>query len=85
MIDDGSAAQTLASGWGLVELVGVQIDPPHDLPSRAGLVFSVRPGDSIKNVRPDGCIIAYATVRHIWKRVPLPRDGSICLPWELPK
>ena len=33
--------------------------------------------------RRAGCIIAYATVRHIWKRVPLPADGSICLPWEL--
>jgi hypothetical protein len=83
MIDDGSAAQALASGWRLVEIIGVQTDLPHDLPTRAGLVFSVRPGDSIRSLHPDGCIIAYSTVRHIWKRVPLPVNGPICLPWEL--
>ena len=81
MIDDGSAAQALASGWRLVEIIGVQTDLPHDLPTRAGLVFSVRPGDSIRNLHLDGCIIAYSTVRHIWKRAPIGAD--VCLPWEL--
>jgi hypothetical protein len=83
MIDGGAAAQALASGWRLVEIIGIQVELPHDLPSRAGLVFSARPGDSIKNVRPGGCIIANGTVRHIWKRVPLPAGGSIVLPWQL--
>ena len=81
MIDGGSAAQALASGWRLVEIIGVQIDLPHDLPSRAGLVFSVRSGHIITNVRAEGCIIAYGTVRHIWRRAPL--DAEIVLPWEL--
>jgi hypothetical protein len=82
MIDGGSASQAMGLGWSLVEIIGIQNDLPHDLPSRAGLLFSVHPGDSIKNVRPDGCIIAYGSVRHIWRRVPL--SSAIVLPWELP-
>jgi hypothetical protein len=39
--------------------------------------------DTVTDVRRAGAIIAYGTVRHIWKRVPLPVNGSICLPWEL--
>jgi hypothetical protein len=43
----------------------------------------MRPGDTVTDVRRAGCIIAYGTVRHIWKRVPLPANGSIVLPWQL--
>ena len=75
--------KALSLGWDARELIGVCRAAPHDSPSRAGLIFSLRPGDTVTDVRRAGCIIAYATVRHIWKRVPLPADGSICLPWEL--
>jgi hypothetical protein len=75
--------KALSLGWDIRELIGVCRTAPHDSPSRAGLLFSMRPGDTVTDVRRAGCIIAYTTVRHIWKRVPLPADGSICLPWEL--
>lgn len=79
----GVVEKALSLGWDARELIGVCRAAPHDSPSRAGLIFSLRPGDTVTDVRRAGCIIAYATVRHIWKRVPLPADGSICLPWEL--
>jgi hypothetical protein len=79
----GMIEKALALGWHARELIGVCRAAPHDSPSRAGLIFSMRPGDTVTDVRRAGCIIAYATVRHIWKRVPMPADGSICLPWEL--
>jgi hypothetical protein len=81
----GVVEKALGLGWEARELVGVQRHPPHDHPSRAGLVFSMRPGDTVPDVRRAGCIIAYGTVRHIWKRVLLPADRSLCMPWELPK
>jgi hypothetical protein len=77
----GVVEKALGLGWDARELIGVCRAAPHDSPSRAGLIFSMRPGDAVTDVRRTGCIIA--TVRHIWKRVPLPADGSICLPWEL--
>jgi hypothetical protein len=79
----GVIEKALRLGWDTRELIGVCRAAPHDSPSRAGLIFSLRPGDTITDVRRAGCIIAYATVRHIWKRVPLPADGSIVLPWQL--
>jgi hypothetical protein len=79
----GVVEKALALGWDARELIGVCRSAPHDSPSRAGLIFSMRPGDTVTDVRRAGCIIAYATVRHIWKRVPLPADGSLCMPWEL--
>jgi hypothetical protein len=83
IIRSGAADKALGLGWDARELIGVCRAAPHDSPSRAGLIFSMRPGDNVTDVRRAGCIIAYGTVRHIWKRVPLPVDGSICLPWEL--
>jgi hypothetical protein len=71
--------KALALGWEPVELVGVQRATPHDHPSLAGLIFSMRPGDTVPDVRRSGCIIVYGNVRHIW-RIVLPLDGSICLP-----
>jgi hypothetical protein len=81
----GVVEKALDLGWDARELMGVCRAAPHDSPSRAGLIWSVRPGDTVPDLRRSGCIIAYGTVRHIWKRVPLPLDGSICLPWELAK
>jgi hypothetical protein len=79
----GVVEKALALDWDARELIGVCRAAPHDSPSRAGLIFSIRPGDAVTDVRRTGCVIAYATVRHIWKRVPLPADGSIVLPWQL--
>jgi hypothetical protein len=83
LLHAGVVEKTLALGWDARELIGICRGAPHDSPSRAGLIFSLRPGDTVTDVRRAGCIIAYATVRHIWKRVPLPADGSIVLPWQL--
>jgi hypothetical protein len=79
----GAASEAIVAGWTPHELCGVSIRPPHDSPSRAGLIFSMRPGDTVSDIRRAGCIITYGTVRHIWERVPLPADGSVCLPWEI--
>jgi hypothetical protein len=83
LLASGVAAKALGLGWDVRELIGVQRARPHDTPNRAGLIFSMKPGDTVPDVRRSGCIIAYGNVRHIWKRTPLPSDGSICLPWEL--
>ena len=83
IIRSGAADKALGLGWDVRELIGVCRAPPHDSPSRAGLIFSMRPGDTVTDVRRAGCIIAYGTVRHIWKRVPLPADRSLCMPWDL--
>ena len=85
LLASGVASKALELGWEARELVGVQRHQPHDHPSLAGLIFSMRPGDTVPDVRRAGCIIAYGTVRHIWRRTWLPADGSICLPWELTK
>ena len=83
LVATGAASEALSSGWTPEELCGVSSRRPHAHPAHAGLIFSMRPGDTLTNVRRAGCIITYSTVRHIWKRVPLPANGSICLPWEL--
>jgi hypothetical protein len=83
LVAAGAASEALVAGWTPQELCGVSRHPPHDRPDRAGLILSVRPGDTVTDIRRAGCIITYGTVRHIWKRVPLPAD--ICLPWELLK
>jgi hypothetical protein len=79
----GVVEKALGLGWDARELIGVCRAAPHDSPSRAGLIFSMSPGDTVTDVRRAGAIIAYATVRHVWKRVPMPSDGSIVLPWQL--
>jgi hypothetical protein len=75
--------RALILGWEARELVGVQCVAPHDHAARAGLIFSLRPGDTVPDVRRSGCAIAIAgtNVRHIWRRSPL--DAATCLPWEL--
>ena len=75
--------RALILGWDARELVGLQRAKPHDHPARAGLVYSVRPGDSVSSVHDAGCAITIAgsNVRHIWRRVPL--TDSVCLPWTL--
>ena len=83
LVATGIASGAIAARWTPQDLCGVSRRPPHDSPSRAGLIFSMRPGDTVTDIRRAGCIIAYGTVRHIWKRVPLPANASICLPWEL--
>jgi hypothetical protein len=83
LMADGGLVKALQLGWDDRELIGVQRARPHDSPSHAGLIWSLRPGDTVPDVRRSGCIIAYGNVRHIWKRTPL--GESICLPWELAK
>jgi len=79
--------RALILGWHPLELIGVSRAKPHDHPARAGLFFSLRPGETVPSVHDGGCVIAVAgsNVRHIWRRMPLPDDGSLCLPWELRK
>jgi len=79
----GVVEKALGLGWDVRELVGICRAPPHDSPSRAGLIWSVKPGDTVPDVRRSGCIIAIAgsNVRHIWKRAPIGAD--ICLPWQM--
>jgi hypothetical protein len=77
----GVVEKALVLGWDARELIGVCRAAPHDSPSRAGLIWSVKPGDTVPDVRRSGCILAHGNVRHIWKRAPIGAD--ICLPWEL--
>jgi hypothetical protein len=77
----GAIDKALGLGWDARELVGVQRHQPHGAPHCAGLIFSMRAGDTVPDVRRSGCIIAYGNVRHIWKRAPI--AAAICLPWEL--
>ncbi|SEP51123.1 hypothetical protein SAMN02990966_07870 [Rhodospirillales bacterium URHD0017] len=85
LLDAGTIERALMLGWDVRELVGLQRAKPHDHPMRAGLVYSLRPSDSVPSIHDAGCAIAIAggNVRHIWRRAPLPSDGSICLPWEV--
>jgi hypothetical protein len=80
LLASGVAAKALELGWDIHELAGVERATPHDTPNRAGLIFSMRPGDTVPDVRRSGCIIAYGNVRHIWKRAPIGAD--VCLPWK---
>ena len=56
LLASGVAVEALGLGWDARELVGVERTQPHDAPSRAGLVFSMRPGDSVPDVHHSGCI-----------------------------
>jgi hypothetical protein len=73
--------QALILGWDARELIGLQRCRPYDHPLRAGLIFSLRFGDTVRDVSRAGCVIAYGNVRHIWRRCRL--DASIMLPWDL--
>jgi hypothetical protein len=75
--------RALILGWDVRELIGLQRAKPHDHPARAGLVYSVRPGDRVASIHDAGCAIAIAgsNLAHLWRRVPL--ADEICLPWEL--
>ena len=77
--------RALILGWDVRELVGIWRFKPHDHPLHAGLIFSVRAGDRIAAVFENGCSIECdeSNVRHIWRRLPIPDDGSIILPWQL--
>jgi hypothetical protein len=77
----GAVDKALGLGWDVREIIGVCRSLPHDSPSLAGLIWSVRLGDTVPDVRRSGCIIAYGDVRHIWKRAPI--AATVCLPWEL--
>lgn len=83
LMDAGTIERALILGWDVRELIGLQRAQPHDHPSRAGLVYSMRPGDTVPSIHDAGCSIATAgtNVRHIWRRAPL--AAAICLPWEL--
>jgi hypothetical protein len=73
--------QALILGWDARELIGLQRFQPHEHPLRAGLIFSLRPGDTVRDMSRAGCVIACGNVRHIWRRCRL--DTSIMLPWDL--
>ena len=85
LIETDVVEAALIRGWHPLELIGVSRAKPHDHPARAGLIFSLRPGDTVPSIHDLGCAIAVAgsSVRHIWRRMPLPSDDSIILPWEL--
>ncbi|MGD9879456.1 MAG: hypothetical protein AB7F22_15090 [Reyranella sp.] len=85
LIDSDVIEAALMRGWYPVELIGVSRTKPHDHPARAGLIYSMHPGDTVPSIHDEGCVIAVAgsNVRHIWRRVPLPNDDSVILPWEL--
>ena len=82
LMESGAVARAVNLAWDARELVGVQRTPPHDAPHRAGLVFSLWPGDTVTDMRRSGCLITYQGGRHIWLRRPLTLDT--CLPWDLP-
>jgi hypothetical protein len=87
LLISGVVDKALALGWDARELIGVCRGPPHDSPSRAGLIWSVKPGDTVPDVRRSGCIIAYGNVRHIWKRAPIGADTRLAFfdpewPWR---
>jgi hypothetical protein len=83
LLASGVAAKALRLGWDSREIIGICRSLSHDSPSRAGLTWSIKPGDTVPDVRRSGCIIAYGNVRHIWKRAPIGAD--ICLPWDMAK
>lgn len=58
LVKAGTVAEALALGWDARDLVGLWRFPPHTLPSRAGLIFSLYPGDTMSSLRPTGCVIA---------------------------
>jgi hypothetical protein len=78
----GVISEALALGWDARELVGVSRSAPHDAPNLAGLIYSIREGETVCGLTNRHCVIASANVRHLWQRAPL--ADSICLPWEFP-
>ena len=82
LMESGAVAKAVNLAWDARELIGVQRAPPHDAPHRAGLIFSLWPGDTVTDMRRSGCLITYQGGRHIWLRRPLTLDT--CLPWDLP-
>lgn len=83
LVETGAIAEALALGWDARELAGLWRFPPHSLPSRAGLVFSLYPGDTVRSIRTTGCVIGITggNLRHIWLRASV-RD--VLLPWQFP-
>lgn len=82
LMESGAVAKAVNLAWDARELIGVQRAPPHDAPHRAGLIFSLWPGDTVTDMRRSGCLITYQGGRHVWLRRPLSLDT--CLPWDLP-
>jgi len=81
LVAAGAIDAALRLGWDARELIGLQRFRPHDHPLRAGLVFSLRVGDTVRGLTGGGCIIVAANVRHIWRRSSL--DSSTLVPWDL--
>lgn len=81
LAEAGTVAEALALGWDARDLVGLWRFPPHALPSRAGLIYSLYPGDTVRSVRSTGCVIVIggANLRHIWLRASV-RD--VVPPWK---
>jgi hypothetical protein len=85
LIESDVVEAALIRGWHPLELIGVRHAKPHDHPSSSGLIFSIHRGYAVEAISDIGCAIVPAgtNVRHLWRRAPLPTDGSVCLPWEL--
>jgi hypothetical protein len=83
LMDAGTIERALILGWDARELVGLHRAKPHDHPARAGLVYSLRVGDSVSSVHDAGCaiVVAGGPAPHLWRRGPL--TDSIFLPWTL--
>ena len=81
LLATGAAVQALAAGWTLQELCGVCRMSPHDAPSKAGLIFSMWPGDRVEGIDAWGCNIAAAQRWHNWRRVPA--SALVVMPWEI--
>jgi hypothetical protein len=94
LIASGDVAAMLANGWHPLEVLGVQAGrdksiPAHDHgiqassqdnPSVAGLIFSMRRGETVRAIGPLGCEITTTTGPHLWRRVAL--SGAVA-PWDL--
>ena len=81
LLATGAASEALAAGWTPQELCGVSATAPHDAPSKAGLIFSMWPGDRVEGVDKWGCNIAAGGRWHNWRRVPA--SALVVMPWEL--
>jgi hypothetical protein len=81
LLATGAASQALATGWTPQELCGVSATAPHDAPSKAGLIFSMWPGDRIEGIDAWGCNIAAGQRWHTWRRVPA--SALVVMPWDL--
>jgi hypothetical protein len=81
LLATGAAIEALAAGWTPQELCGVSAIAPHDAPSKAGLIFSMWPGDRVEGVDRWGCNIAASQRWHTWRRVPA--SALAVMPWDL--